>query len=84
MTTTDFDNYFLLLVVAGNETTRHTISQAMLALIEIKISCEFFSKARADPVATGSSSAGPRQSLSGGPPPDVDCGKQIKKDKVVM
>ncbi len=27
----DFDNYFLLLVVAGNETTRHTISQAMLA-----------------------------------------------------
>ena len=34
MTATDFDNYFLLLVVAGNETTRHTISQAMLALIE--------------------------------------------------
>jgi cytochrome P450 len=31
---TDFDNYFLLLVVAGNETTRHTISLAMLALIE--------------------------------------------------
>ncbi len=29
----DFDNYFLLLVVAGNETTRHAISQAMLALI---------------------------------------------------
>jgi cytochrome P450 len=34
MTASDFDNYFLLLVVAGNETTRHTISQAMLALIE--------------------------------------------------
>ncbi len=34
LTATDFDNYFLLLVVAGNETTRHTISQAMLALIE--------------------------------------------------
>jgi cytochrome P450 len=34
MSATDFDNYFLLLVVAGNETTRHTISQAMLALIE--------------------------------------------------
>lgn len=31
---TDFDNYFLLLVVAGNETTRHAISQSMLALIE--------------------------------------------------
>ena len=30
----DFDNYFLLLVVAGNETTRHAISQSMLALIE--------------------------------------------------
>ena len=34
MTATEFDNYFLLLVVAGNETTRHTISQSMLALIE--------------------------------------------------
>ncbi|MGW0758909.1 cytochrome P450 [Streptomyces sp. NPDC002814] len=30
----DFDNYFLLLVVAGNETTRHTISHSMLALLE--------------------------------------------------
>jgi cytochrome P450 len=30
----DFDNYFLLLVVAGNETTRHAISHAMLALLE--------------------------------------------------
>nr|WP_240979878.1 cytochrome P450 [Streptomyces sp. HNM0574] len=30
----DFDNYFLLLVVAGNETTRHAISHAMHALIE--------------------------------------------------
>ncbi|MEV0280549.1 cytochrome P450 [Streptomyces sp. NPDC050610] len=29
----DFDNYFLLLVVAGNETTRHAISLATLALI---------------------------------------------------
>jgi cytochrome P450 len=34
LSASDFDNYFLLLVVAGNETTRHTISQAMLALIE--------------------------------------------------
>jgi len=30
----DFRNYFLLLVVAGNETTRHTISHTMNALIE--------------------------------------------------
>lgn len=29
----DFDNYFLLLVIAGNETTRHAISHSMLALI---------------------------------------------------
>ncbi|MEP6851586.1 MAG: cytochrome P450 [bacterium] len=34
LTATDFDNYFLLLVVAGNETTRHAISHSMLALIE--------------------------------------------------
>lgn len=33
LTATQFDNNFLLLVVAGNETTRHTISHAMLALI---------------------------------------------------
>lgn len=32
LTATEFDNYFLLLVVAGNETTRHAISHAMLAL----------------------------------------------------
>ncbi|ONI74754.1 cytochrome [Actinosynnema sp. ALI-1.44] len=30
----DFDNYFLLLVVAGNETTRHAITHAMLALLQ--------------------------------------------------
>ncbi len=34
LSATDFDNYFLLLVVAGNETTRHAISHSMLALIE--------------------------------------------------
>lgn len=33
LSATDFDNYFLLLVVAGNETTRHAISHGMLALI---------------------------------------------------
>ena len=30
----DFHNYFLLLVVAGNETTRHSISHTMKALID--------------------------------------------------
>ena len=30
----DFDNYFLLLVIAGNETTRHAISNSMLGLID--------------------------------------------------
>jgi cytochrome P450 len=30
----DFHNYFLLLVVAGNETTRHTITHSMQALID--------------------------------------------------
>lgn len=34
LTAREFDNYFLLLVVAGNETTRHTISHSMLALIK--------------------------------------------------
>lgn len=34
LTATEFDNTFLLLVVAGNETTRHTISHSMLALLE--------------------------------------------------
>jgi cytochrome P450 len=30
----DFHNYFLLLVVAGNETTRHTISHSMKVLLD--------------------------------------------------
>jgi cytochrome P450 len=34
LTATEFDNYFLLLVVAGNETTRHTITHSMLALLQ--------------------------------------------------
>jgi cytochrome P450 len=34
LTDTDFDNYFLLLVVAGNETTRQAISHAMKALMD--------------------------------------------------
>ncbi|WP_240044549.1 cytochrome P450 [Nocardioides albidus] len=34
MTASEYDSYFLLLVVAGNETTRHTITHSMLALLE--------------------------------------------------
>ena len=34
LTTTEFDLFFLLLAVAGNETTRNAISQGMLALME--------------------------------------------------
>lgn len=30
----EFENYFTLLVIAGNETTRHAISHSMLALID--------------------------------------------------
>ncbi len=30
----EFHNYFALLLIAGNETTRHTISQGMLALMQ--------------------------------------------------
>lgn len=42
----DFDNYFLLLVVAGNETTRHAITHAMRALIDHPDQAE---RLRADP-----------------------------------
>jgi cytochrome P450 len=34
MTQQEYDTYFLLLAAAGNETTRHTITHGMLALIE--------------------------------------------------
>ena len=34
LSTQDFDMYFILLVVAGNETTRHAISHSMFALID--------------------------------------------------
>ncbi len=34
LTTPEFDNFFSLLVVAGNETTRHTITHGMLTLME--------------------------------------------------
>jgi cytochrome P450/ferredoxin len=34
LSATDYDNYFLLLVVAGNETTRQAISHSMVALMD--------------------------------------------------
>ena len=34
LTELEFQNFFLLLIVAGNETTRHTLSLGLLALIE--------------------------------------------------
>lgn len=34
LTQQEFDTYFLLLATAGNETTRHTISHGLLALLE--------------------------------------------------
>jgi cytochrome P450 len=48
----DFDNYFLLLVIAGNETTRHAISHSMLGLIEQRRQLDYL---REDPtrVAAG-------------------------------
>lgn len=42
MSSTDYDNYFLLLVVAGNETTRQAISHAMKALIDAPEQLEYF------------------------------------------
>lgn len=42
----DFDNFFLLLVVAGNETTRHAITHSMRALIEHPADLD---RLRADP-----------------------------------
>ena len=42
----DFDNYFVLLATAGNETTRHTITHGLLALLEHP---EEMERLRADP-----------------------------------
>ena len=46
MSASEYDSYFLLLVVAGNETTRHTITHTMLALLEHP---EQLAKLQADP-----------------------------------
>lgn len=39
---TDFDNYFLLLVVAGNETTRQAITLSMKALMDHRVQMQYF------------------------------------------
>jgi cytochrome P450 len=42
LTDTDFDNYFLLLVVAGNETTRQAMTLSMKALMENPDQMQYF------------------------------------------
>lgn len=42
LTDTDFDNYFLLLVVAGNETTRQAMTLAMKALMDNPDQMQYF------------------------------------------
>jgi cytochrome P450 len=89
MTASDFDNYFLLLVVAGNETTRHTISQAMLALIENQDQLRILQE-RPELIPTAVEEflrwASPVYHFRRTATRDVELGgKQIKKDdKVVM
>ncbi len=64
MTASEYDSYFLLLVVAGNETTRHTITHSMLALIEHP---EQLAKLQADPSLIPDAS----RSSCAGPPPST-------------
>ncbi|KUF16771.1 cytochrome P450 [Streptomyces silvensis] len=85
----DFDNYFLLLVVAGNETTRHAISHAALALIEHP---DQLDRLRADPALIPAAVeeflrwASPVYHFRRTATRDTELGgKQIKEgDKVVM
>jgi cytochrome P450 len=42
LTDTDFDNYFLLLVVAGNETTRQAMTLSMKALMDNRDQLQYF------------------------------------------
>jgi cytochrome P450 len=89
MTASDFDNYFLLLVVAGNETTRHAISQAMLALIENQDQLQILQQ-RPELIPSATEEflrwASPVYHFRRTATRDVEVGgKQIKKDeKVVM
>jgi cytochrome P450 len=85
----DFDNYFLLLVIAGNETTRHAISNSMLGLIHQPEQLELLQN---DPALVTSGLeellrwASPVYHFRRTATRDVELGgKQIKEgDKVVM
>jgi cytochrome P450 len=85
----DFDNYFLLLVVAGNETTRHAISNAMLGLLQQPAQLQAL---RSDPSLIGTALeellrwASPVYHFRRTATRDVDMhGKTIREgDKVVM
>ncbi len=89
LSATDFDNYFLLLVVAGNETTRHAISHSMLALIQNPEQIEYL---REHPEAMGDAVeeflrwASPVYHFRRTATRDTELGgKQIKEgDKVVL
>ncbi len=48
LTELEFQNFFLLLLVAGNETTRHTISLGLLALLEHPAAFEALAAAHGD------------------------------------
>ncbi|WP_327582867.1 cytochrome P450 [Nonomuraea sp. NBC_00507] len=85
----DFDNYFLLLVVAGNETTRHAISHTMLALIQHPDQLDLLRRDPSlipDAVEEFLRWASPVYHFRRTATRDVDLGgKQIKEgDKVVM
>lgn len=49
----DFNNYFSLLVIAGNETTRHSISNVMVGLIENRDQLAWLQEDPATRVAAG-------------------------------
>ena len=49
----EFHNYFGVLMIAGNETTRHTISHGMLALMQHRSSSSCCESGRADPERHG-------------------------------
>ena len=48
LTELEFQNFFLLLIVAGNETTRHTISHGLLALLDHPAAYDALSEAHGD------------------------------------